>query len=111
MDDPTPESETVTVRILDQSYPVRSTLDRAELHRLADYVQKKMRTISTQTPHGDLVRVAVLAALNIADDYFRCREHRIDRDRAIRERTAAIEAAVDRAIGGGSPPAEDVADP
>ena len=109
MDDPTPEAATVTVRILDQSYLVRSSLDRAELQRLADYVQGKMRTITTQTPHGDLVRVAVLAALNIADDYFRCREHRTDRDRVIRERTAVIEAVVDRAIRVSLPPSDDSA--
>ena len=111
MDDPTPEAATVTVRILDQSYLVRSSLDRVELQRLADYVQGKMRTITTQTPHGDLVRVAVLAALNIADDYFRCREHRTDSDRVIRERTAEIEAVVDRAIRVSLPPSDDSASP
>ncbi len=106
MNDPTPRHNTVTVKILDRTYPVRSGLDRAELQRLAAYVQQKMRTVSTQAPHGDLVRVAVLAALNIADDYFRCRERRTDGDQEIRERTAAIEAIVDRAIDVGSP-AED----
>lgn len=110
MDDPTPEAATVTIRILDQSYPVRSSLDPAELQRLADYVQKKMRTITTQAPHGDLVRVAVLAALNIADDYFRCRERRTDSDRVIRERTAEIEAVVDRAIRVDLPPPDHSAD-
>ena len=110
MDDPTLDAATVTVRILDQHYPVRSSLDHAELQRLADYVQEKMQRITTQAPRGDLVRVAVLAALNIADDYFRCREHRTDSDRVIRERTAEIEAAVDRAIRVGLPPSDDSSD-
>ncbi len=100
----------MTVRILDQSYSVRSKLSRTELQRLADYVHEKMRAISSQTPHGDLVRIAVLAALNIADDYFRCREYRTDGDRAIREQTAAIEAFVDRAIRVGSAPEDEGAD-
>ena len=63
-----------TVEILGQRYPIRSSLDTAYVTELATYVDQKMRTAADRTAGGDSVRVAVLAALNIADEYFRHRK-------------------------------------
>ena len=49
------------------------------------------------------MHVAVLAALNIADDYFRSLDGRADDERHVLDRMLAIEAMVDRAIGGAYP--------
>ena len=38
------------------------------------YVDEKMRAAADSTPTGDSLRLAVLAALNIADELFRCRD-------------------------------------
>ena len=91
-------STRVVVEIMGQQYPIRSSLAPEHLDRLVSYVQQKMRTVAAVAPHGDLVRVATLAAINIADDYFRCREDRIGGARAIEDRAAAIEALLDRAL-------------
>ena len=45
------------------------------------------------------MHVAVLAALNIADDYFRSLDGRADDERHVLDRMLAIEALVDRAVG------------
>ena len=42
--------------------------------RLARYLDEKMRAAAESTPSSDGVRVAVLAALNVVDELFRCRE-------------------------------------
>ena len=42
--------------------------------RLAAYVDEKIRAAAETTPTGDSLRLAVLAALNIADELFRCRD-------------------------------------
>ena len=57
-----------------QRYPIRSSLDPEYVARLATYVDEKMRAAADTTPSGDSLRLAVLAALNIADELFRCRD-------------------------------------
>ena len=61
-------AESVRVEIYDQSYNLRGT-DSAYIFKLAEYVDLKMRTVAEQTQTVDSLRLAVLAALNIADEY------------------------------------------
>ncbi len=58
----------VRVDIYDQTYHLRGS-DPEYIQQLADYVDTKMRLISTQASTVDSLKVAVLAALNIADEY------------------------------------------
>jgi cell division protein ZapA len=58
----------VRVEIYDQTYQLRGS-DPEYIGKLADYVDTKMRVISQQASTVDSLRVAVLAALNIADEY------------------------------------------
>jgi cell division protein ZapA len=58
----------VRVEIFDQVYNLRGS-DADYILRLAEYVDGKMRAVSQQTATVDSVRLAVLAALNIADEY------------------------------------------
>jgi cell division protein ZapA len=57
----------VTVDIYDQTYHLRGQ-DPAYIHQLAEVVDAKMRAVSAQGKTVDSLRVAVLAALNIADE-------------------------------------------
>ena len=68
------EAQVVSVEIRGQRYPIRSTLDAQYVAGLASYVDEKMRAAAESTPSGDAIRLAVLAALNIADELFRCQE-------------------------------------
>jgi cell division protein ZapA len=61
------ESGAVVVEIYDQVYQLRGT-DPGHIERLADIVDAKMRAVSAQGTTVDSLRVAVLAALNIADE-------------------------------------------
>jgi cell division protein ZapA len=61
----TPES--VNVEIYDQIYHLRG-VDTAYIERLAEMVDTKMRAVSAHGGTVDSLRVAVLAALNIADE-------------------------------------------
>src|SRR5512132_4116254 len=58
----------VRVEIYDQAYNLRGT-DADYIFRLAEYVDSKMRAVADQTKTVDSLRLAVLAALNIADEY------------------------------------------
>jgi cell division protein ZapA len=57
----------VTVDIYDQNYRLRGP-DPAYIHHLAEIVDTKMRAVAAQGKSVDSLRVAVLAALNIADE-------------------------------------------
>jgi cell division protein ZapA len=63
-----PANGSVRVEIFDQVYNLRGT-DADYIIRLAEYVDGKMRAVSEQTATVDSVRLAVLAAINIADEY------------------------------------------
>lgn len=61
-------NNSVRVEIFDQAYNLRGS-DPDYILRLAEYVDSKMRAVAEQTHTVDTVRLAVLAALNIADEY------------------------------------------
>lgn len=62
-----PKSESIVVDIYDQAYHLRGT-DPKYLQQLAALVDAKMRAVTQQGTTVDSLRVAVLAALNIADE-------------------------------------------
>ena len=61
------DSGAVVVDIYDQIYQLRGT-DPGHIERLASVVDSKMRAVSAGGATVDSLRVAVLAALNIADE-------------------------------------------
>ncbi len=58
----------VRVEIFDQTYQLRGS-DPEYIGKLAEFVDTKMRVVAQQASTVDSLRVAVLAALNIADEY------------------------------------------
>ena len=66
-------AQSVSVDIYDQIYNLRGT-DPAYIERLAAIVDTKMRAVSAQGNTVDSLRVAVLAALNIADELCTARQ-------------------------------------
>jgi cell division protein ZapA len=63
-----PQNAAVRVEIFDQPYNLRGS-DPEYILKLAEYVDSKMRAVAEATNTIDTVRLAVLAALNIADEY------------------------------------------
>lgn len=59
------------VTIFGQTYKVRAEEDGGYLEQLARYVDTKMRTLSESMGSADTAKIAVLAALNIADEFFK----------------------------------------
>lgn len=59
----------IQVMIYDQEYQMRGQLDPDYMRKLGEYVDAKMRAIAAGRQTVDSLRVAVLAALNIADAY------------------------------------------
>lgn len=92
------EGRVVPVEIAGQRYPIRSSLDPEYVARLATYVGEKMRAAADTSPSGDSMRLAVIAALNVADELFRCREANRARNGELAERTQELERLLDRVL-------------
>jgi cell division protein ZapA len=93
-----PEDAVISVEIHGQRYPIRSGLDQEYVARLATYVDEKMRAAADSTPTGDSLRLAVLTALNVADELFRCRDVTRARNGELAERAGELERLLDRVL-------------
>ncbi|MGB9858639.1 MAG: cell division protein ZapA [Moorellaceae bacterium] len=62
------------VTIFDQEYVLKGTETPEYMRSLAAYVDRKMRQIGQKCPHYPPIKIAVLAALNIADELNKVRQ-------------------------------------
>jgi len=87
----------VRVEIYDQTYHLRGT-DTEYITDLASYVDTKMRLISQQASTVDSLRVAVLAALNIADELHVLKRKYESIATDYNERAGELEGALDEVL-------------
>ena len=62
-----PPSTTTQVEIFGEVYNVRGSDENGHLQNLADLVDRKMREVAEHVK-GDTARIAILVALNLADE-------------------------------------------
>jgi len=93
-----PAERVVRVEVFGQRFAIRSSLDERYVQDLATYVGEKMRAASDATPSSDILRLAILTALNLADEVFRCRDGERRRSAEVSERAAALEQLLDQAL-------------
>ena len=98
-------SRVVHLEIHGQRYAVRSELDPEYITQLAVYLDDKMRLASTEIQSVDPLRVAVIAALNVADELFRARADGSGLEGRVFARTADIERLVDAVLAEAHRPA------
>ncbi len=94
---PTAVSGSVRVEIFDQVYNLRGS-DADYIAKLAEYVDGKMRAVSQQTATVDSVRLAVLAALNIADEYHLLKRRLDAPSPDARQRASKLASALDEVL-------------
>jgi len=87
----------VRVEIFDQVYNLRGS-DADYILKLAEYVDGKMRAVSEQTATVDSVRLAVLAALNIADEYHLLKRQLEAASPEARQRASKLASALDEVL-------------
>jgi len=90
-------SNSVRVEIFDQVYNLRGS-DADYILKLAEYVDAKMRAVSEQTATVDSVRLAVLAALNIADEYHLLKRGVETPSPDVRRRAIKLASALDEVL-------------
>src|SRR6266567_2329051 len=91
-------SPTIKVEIYDQAYTVRSDGDPVYLKHLAEYVDQRMREISSGTLTVDSRKVAILAALYIADELHQLRRAHEQADEQLANRSVECAEMLDRVL-------------
>lgn len=91
-------AQTVKIDIYDQSYNVNAAENEEYVKELAAYVDAKMRQVAEATRTVDSLKVAVLAAVNIADEMFTLRERQQQIEGPLRKRVDKCVALVERAL-------------
>src|SRR5438309_8705221 len=91
-------SPTIKVEIYDQAYTVRSDGDPEYLKHLAEYVDKRMREISSGTLTVDSRKVAILAALYIADELHQLKKIHEQADEQLATRSSECAEMLDRLL-------------
>ena len=93
------QNASVRVEIFDQAYNLRGS-DPEYILKLAEYVDSKMRAVAEATNTIDTVRLAVLAALNIADEYHLLKKKQQDSGATDYQKRAHLLAdALDEVLG------------
>jgi len=94
------ESTKVKVNIFGQAYTIKGEASPEYILGLADYLNKKMAEVSANISNGTPAQVAILAALNIADEYFQLRDLKGGNYSAIEEKTNKLIAMLDEGLIG-----------
>lgn len=94
-----PAASPTSVEIFGQTYNVRGNGDPDYLVELARFVDSRMREVAAQVATVDPLKIAVLAALNIADEFSRLRNQKADAAGIWLERTEEISDRLSKVIG------------
>ncbi len=90
--------QTIKVEIYNQTYSIRSDGDNEYIQDLAEYVDSKMREISSGTMTVDSLKVAILAALHIADEYYQLKHAHAQSDSQLGTRSSECSELLDRIL-------------
>jgi cell division protein ZapA len=98
METTTTAAPTIRVEIYNQTYNIRSDGDSEYLMQLADFVDSRMREISSGTLTVDSLKVAILAALHIADEYHRLKQTHEQADAQLATRSSECAEMLDKLL-------------
>src|SRR6266446_6985274 len=96
--DATTTSPTIRVEIYNQTYNIRSDGDTEYIVQLAEFVDSRMREISSGTLTVDSLKVAILAALHIADELHRLKHVYEQADTQLAARSSECAEMLDKLL-------------
>src|SRR6187399_1938731 len=101
-------SPTIRVEIYNQTYNIRSDGDTEYIIQLAEYVDSKMREISSGTLTVDSLKVAILAALHIADEFYQLKNAQAQTDAQLAARSSECSTMLDRLLKHREDPTQEI---
>ena len=88
----------VRVTIYGDEYPIKGDADQKYIYQLASYVDKKMREINRSQAINSNLKIAILAALNIADELFQGDKYRDRMVQQINEESRKLNRSLQEAL-------------
>jgi cell division protein ZapA len=95
---------TVTVTIYGHEYTLRGEADAEYVEKVAVYVDRKMNEVAENSSAMSTTKVAILAAINVADELFRERQKRHEALSMLDEKTGHIARLLEQEVGESSGP-------
>jgi cell division protein ZapA len=91
-----PSTQSVKVEIYNQSYNIRGNGDREYIVQLAEFVDRRMRDVAAATLTVDSLKVAILAALHIADELHQLKKRYEQMDSQVGQKTVEYSELIDQ---------------
>ncbi|MDI6640739.1 MAG: cell division protein ZapA [Elusimicrobiota bacterium] len=90
--------EKVPVQILGKTYLIETDLTQLQLQAIATYVEEKLREASSNTDTQVPSQIAILTALNIADELFRLQTEHENLLKTVDKKTDELITLIDRSL-------------
>ena len=90
----------VEIKVFGQTYTVKTDAGEDYIQEVAKYVNEKMDEVLKKTKSVSTLNVAILTALNIADDLLKEREKRIALLQEVEAKSKDLVEKIDIKIGG-----------
>lgn len=84
------DSESVTVNIFGKEYTLRGAADAEYVQEVAAFVDRRMNEVARGTPVASTARVAILAAVNIADELLREQRRRLEDQATLEDKSERL---------------------
>lgn len=91
--------KSVEIKVFGQTYIVKTEAEESHIQEVARYVNEKMNEVTKKTRSVSTLNVAILTALNIADDLLRERENRLAMLRELEVKSKDLVEKIDLQIG------------
>ncbi len=79
-----------SVEVYGYTFNVKSDLNRKQVQEIAEYVDAKMKDLAAKLKVSSTSRLAVMAAINIAEEYYRIKSEQNELNKAIDEKSAEL---------------------
>jgi len=86
---------TMEVSIMDQKFVIKSDSDDDYVNNVADYVDEKINEVIQNTKTVASLNVAILAAMNIADEFFKFKRDRKERFHTVEKKIEDLIELID----------------
>lgn len=93
------KERSVEIKVFGQTYTVKTDAEESHIQEVAKYVNDKMNEVLKKTRSVSTLNVAILTALNIADDLLKEKEYRMGILREIEMRSKDLADKIDIQIG------------
>ncbi len=93
------EPESVTVTIFGKEYTLKGSSEAEYVQEVADFVDKRMKEIARGSSVASTARIAILTAINIADELFREQQKRMEAAATLEDRSVQITRLLTQEVG------------